>query len=119
MIKGIHHVSLKCRKNEKYHEVYKFYTEVLGLKVARIRGEGEYPDGVMFDTGNGIIELFTDQPDEPEYSIIRHFALETDDTDKCADTVTAAGYEVSSFLRPQPSNQIRQTISESLSASDR
>jgi len=94
MIKGIHHVSLKCFKSEKYNEVVKFYTEVLGLKVARVWGDGKYPDGIMFDTGNGIIELFTNQCDSPEYGIIRHFALETDDVDRCVAAVKAAGYEV-------------------------
>lgn len=94
MIKGLHHVSLKCFKNKKCSEVIRFYSEVLGLKIVRIWGEGEYPDGVMFDTGNGIIELFTNQNDEPEYGIIRHFALETDDVDKCVKKVKSAGYEI-------------------------
>ena len=75
MIKGIHHISMKCSKGEQYNEVVKFYTEVLGMSIARTWGDAEAPDGIMFDTGNGLIEIFTNKEDEPEYSIIRHFAL--------------------------------------------
>ena len=31
MIKGIHHVSLKCSKGRQYNEVLNFYSEVLGM----------------------------------------------------------------------------------------
>ena len=65
LIKGIHHVSMKCRKGEQYQKVISFYRDVLGLRVLRTWGENE-PDGVMFDTGNGAIEIFTNASDEVE-----------------------------------------------------
>ncbi len=90
---------MKCSKGEQYNEVVKFYTEVLGMSIARTWGDAEAPDGIMFDTGNGLIEIFTNKEDEPEYSIIRHFALETDDVDRCVSAVREAGYEV--FIEPK------------------
>lgn len=105
LIKGIHHVSMKCRKGEQYQKVISFYRYVLGLRVLRTWGENE-PDGVMFDTGNGAIEIFTNASDEVELGIIRHFALETDNVDACIQRVKEAGYEV--FIEPKdiviPSN---------------
>ena len=72
----------------------KFCHEVLGLKIARIWGDEKTPDGIMFDAGNGIIEIFTNKDDETELGIIRHFALTTDDVDECVSAVKKAGYEV-------------------------
>ena len=106
MITGIHHISMKCSKGTQYEEVVKFYHEVLGLKIARIWGDEKAPDGIMFDTGNGLIEIFTNKDDEAELGIIRHFALATDNVDKCTADVKKAGYEV--FIEPKdisiPSN---------------
>ena len=59
MIKGIHHVSMKCNA-EEINKVKEFYISVLGLKIVR-----EWPDGIMIDTGNGYIEIFTN-PDETQ-----------------------------------------------------
>lgn len=84
---------MKCHKGEEYNRVVSFYTEVLGLKIVRTWGEAE-PDGVMFDTGNGLIEIFTNRDSEPELGIIRHFALATDDVDSCIEAVKGAGFQV-------------------------
>lgn len=94
MIKGLHHVSLKCSKGKQYNEVVNFYNGILGMKIVKTWGDEENPDGILFDAGNGIIEIFANKNDEPEYGIIRHFALETDDVDKITDAVRGAGYEV-------------------------
>lgn len=99
MIKGLHHVSLKCTKGEQYNKVVKFYNEVLGLSIVKTWGDENAPDGVMFDTGCGIIEVFSNRNDEPEYGIIRHFALAVDDADECVRVVKEAGYEV--FVEPK------------------
>ena len=48
MIKGIHHISMKCGTAEELTNVRKFYLDVLGLKICR-----KWPDGMMIDTGNG------------------------------------------------------------------
>lgn len=60
MITGIHHISMKCSRGTQYEEIVKFYHEVLGLKIARVWGDEKAPDGIMFDTGNGLMGLETD-----------------------------------------------------------
>ena len=79
LVKGIHHIALKCCGAEEFEKTVGFYQDVLGLPVARAWGKGEYA-GVMLDTGSGII--------------VRHFALLTDDVAGCVETVRAAGYQI-------------------------
>lgn len=98
LITGLHHVSMKCRTGKEYNKVVSFYTEVLGLRIVRTWGGAE-PDGVMLDSGNGLIEIFANRNSEPELGIIRHFALATDDVDGCVNAVKNAGYEV--FIEPK------------------
>jgi catechol 2,3-dioxygenase-like lactoylglutathione lyase family enzyme len=98
IITGLHHISMKCHKGNEYKKVVAFYTEVLGLNIVRTWGEAE-PDGIMFDTGNGLIEIFVNSDSEPELGIIRHFALSTDDVDSCVEAIKKAGYEV--FVEPK------------------
>lgn len=98
LVNGLHHVSMKCHKGEEYNKVVAFYTEVLGLKTVRTWGETEI-DGVMLDTGNGLIEIFANRDSEPETGIIRHFALATEDVDGCVEAVRNAGYQI--FVEPK------------------
>ena len=59
MIKGIHHVSFKC-SGEQLRRVIVFYSDTLGIPIIRRWGHDcDNPIGVMFDTGNGIIEVFS------------------------------------------------------------
>ena len=88
MINGIHHISMKCRK-EKLPEVKDFYVSLLELRICR-----EWADGIMLDTGNGMIEIFTNADGEHRLGAIRHVALLTDDVDEITDKVKKAGYEV-------------------------
>ena len=88
MITGIHHVSMKCAK-QQFEKVHQFYTEVLGLQVAR-----QWDGGIMYDTGNGLIELFTNADDDLPKGVIRHFALASDDVDGITERLKSAGYEV-------------------------
>ena len=88
MIKGIHHISMKCKK-EELRKVKDFYVSVLGLRICR-----EWPDGIMLDTGNGMIEIFTNAEGEHRLGAIRHVALLTDDVDEITDKVKKAGYGV-------------------------
>ena len=53
MIKGIHHISMKCGTAEELTNVRKFYIDILGLKIIR-----EWAEGMMIDTGNGLLEIF-------------------------------------------------------------
>lgn len=93
LIKGIHHISMKCNTEEELNKVKDFYISILGLEIIR-----EWPDGIMIDTGNGYIEIFTNADGEHRLGSIRHFALLTDDVDTIAEKVKAAGYEV--FVEP-------------------
>ena len=94
MIKGLHHVSMKCATEEEFCRVLEFYRDILGLKTYR-----QWPGGVLLDTGNGLIEIFLGADVHPGKGILRHFALETEDVDGCAQAVSRAGYPV--FLSPQ------------------
>ena len=94
LIKGMHHVAMKCCNGKEYAETVHFYTDVLGLKIART-----CDNGIMFDTGSGLIEIFRDGVEQLPQWTIRHFAFAVDDADACADTVKAAGYEV--FVGPK------------------
>ena len=100
MVTGIHHVSLKCSKGEQLKKVISFYTETLGMTIARQWGpDSNDPIGIMFDTGNGIIEVFANTENDLPQSVIRHFALSVTDVDKLADRIERAGYDV--FVKPK------------------
>lgn len=93
LVSGIHHVALKCSSAAEFEAEKHFYGDVLGLKKVR-----EWKVGVMFDTGDGIIEIFNNADDRLPTGTIRHFAFAADDVDTCAAAVRAAGYEV--FIGP-------------------
>ena len=92
LVNGIHHVCIKCTK-DKIVEVKKFYNEILGLPILRSWGQPELV-GFMLDTGDGIIEVFTNVEDELPQGAIRHFAFKTEDVEKCVEAVRKAGYEI-------------------------
>ena len=94
MIKGIHHVCIKCDTQEKYEETLRFYQEVLKMKVKR-----QWDGGTMMETGAGLIEIFN-QGDAPlEQGVIRHFALATDCVDEVVDAVRKADYPITVDLK--------------------
>ena len=76
MIKGIHHISMKCGTAEELTNVRKFYIDILGLKIIR-----EWAEGMMIDTGNGLLEIFTNADGTHCLGAICHMALLTDDYD--------------------------------------
>ena len=94
MIKGIHHVSMKCSNQEEYEKTIHFYKDILGLPVKR-----SWNVGIMLDTGAGLIEIFNDGEEKLDKGVIRHFAFDVDDADQCIDVVRKAGYEV--FVEPK------------------
>ena len=94
LIKGIHHVSMKCESAEEYQKVISFYKEVLEIPVAR-----QWSEGIMLDTGNGIIEIFNNGDKVVERGVISHFAFATDSVDECVEKIKKAGYEV--FVEPK------------------
>ncbi len=94
LIRGIHHISMKCVTQEDYQRVLSFYRDVLGLRVVR-----QWDNGMMLDTGSGLLEIFRDGQSPLEKGVIRHVALAAGDVDECARRVTQAGYPV--FLGPK------------------
>ena len=88
MIRGIHHVSMKCTAAD-LPAVRAFYTGLLGLRLLR-----EWPEGLMLDTGAGLLEIFTTGGGVREKGAIRHVAFAVDDVDAAAAAVRGAGYEV-------------------------
>ncbi|MDO5575403.1 MAG: VOC family protein [bacterium] len=93
-IKGIHHVSMKCCGKDEYEKVLHFYRNVLGLTEIR-----SWDTGIMLDSGNGLIEIFTDGEERLAKGVIRHFAFAVTDVDACAKAVKEAGYQV--FIEPR------------------
>lgn len=94
LVKGLHHVSMKCSSIEEYEKTVDFYKNIIGIPVART-----WEAGIMLDTGSGIIEIFNDGDGALGKGVIRHFAFATDDVDACAEAVKKAGYEV--FIEPK------------------
>ncbi len=89
LIKGTHHVAIKCKDDAMFDEVIRFYTEILGLDLLR-----SWDGGAMIDTGNSVIEVFAAGMIQDQTGSINHFALETDDVDLCIETVRKAGYTI-------------------------
>ncbi len=84
---------MKCGTEDELRRVKEFYIDILGLKICRT-----WSDGLMIDTGNGFIEIFTNADGEHRLGAIRHLALLTDDVDETVRKVKSAGYEV--FVEP-------------------
>lgn len=94
LINGIHHISMKTCNEEEYNKTVEFYTKILGLKVAR-----SWDNGIMFDAGNAMIEIFKNGDIQPGRGTIRHLAFGTKDLGACVKAVTEAGYEI--FVGPK------------------
>ena len=93
MITGIHHISLKCGTKEDFEKAKDFYLNVLGFSVLR-----EWPDGIMIDSGAGLLEIFSNGEGIRTKGALRHIAFATDDADGIVEKVKAAGYKV--FIEP-------------------
>ncbi len=93
MITGIHHISMKCETKEEFEKARDFYLDVLGFSVVR-----SWPEGVMIDSGSGMIEIFCNGAGIRGKGAIRHVAFASDDVDGIVARVKAAGYSV--FIEP-------------------
>ena len=91
---GIHHISMKCGSAEALAGVRRFYCNLLGLPVVH-----EWTEGILLDTGRGLLEVFTNGQGRCETGAIRHVALAVDDAAQCAEMAREAGYDV--FLGPK------------------
>ena len=89
MIRGIHHVSMKCLSGDEFARAKAFYLETLGLPVRR-----EWPQGIMIDAGNALIEIFCTGEGVKEKGALRHIALAVDDVDAYTEKARRAGCAV-------------------------
>ena len=93
MIKGLHHISMKCGTQEEFEKAKSFYLDLLGFNIVR-----EWPEGIMIDYGNGMLEIFSNGSGVKTKGALRHIAFATDNVDEMVDIVKKAGYEV--FIEP-------------------
>ena len=93
MITGLHHISLKCGMPEEFDKAKAFYIDLLGF--AKVR---EWPEGIMIDFGNGMLEIFCNGAGIKTKGALRHIAFATDNVDEMIDKIKSAGYEV--FIEP-------------------
>lgn len=93
LIKGTHHIAIKCADKKMFDAVKSFYCDVLGLELLRSWGEGE-GSGMMLGTGNSILEVFACGGSAAKDAAVNHFALATDDVDACVKAVSDAGYTI-------------------------
>lgn len=91
LIKGLHHVHLKCMKNQ-FEDVLHFYVDVLGLRLL-----AKQEDCAILDTGNGIVEIFNDAEALLGQGDLRHLAFQVEDVEACIRTVEAAGYQIKEY----------------------
>ncbi|MBQ3257029.1 MAG: VOC family protein [Oscillospiraceae bacterium] len=89
LIKGVHHVCMKCVTSEQFDEVRKFYGEILGLPVVR-----SWAAGIMYDLGGSLLEVFSNGAEALPQGVWQHIALATDDVDACVKAVSKAGYAI-------------------------
>jgi len=93
LIKGVHHICLKCPGVEAFEKTIHFYHDLLGMPVVRSWGSGDNL-GIMLSTGDALMEIFSNGDGILPQGAIRHLALATDDVDACIATVAAEGYEI-------------------------
>ncbi|MBQ1334900.1 MAG: VOC family protein [Clostridia bacterium] len=93
MIKGIHHINMKCGTQEQFKKAVSFYCDILGMKV-----ELEWAEGVMIDTGAGRLEILNSGDGTTDIGALRHYALDADNVDELVEKVRAAGYKI--FIEP-------------------
>ena len=85
----MHHISMKCSTKEEFEKTKDVYLNTLGFPVKRT-----WPEGIMIDTGSGLLEIFCNGAGIKAKGAIRHIAFSTDDVDGIIAKVRAAGYEV-------------------------
>lgn len=93
MIKGLHHVALRCSNLDNYNETLDFYENIIGMKVKYSWGEGLYA-ATMMELNGGIIEIFASGRAPGDIGAINHFCFEADDPEVAVRKVQEAGYPV-------------------------
>ncbi len=92
-ITGVHHIALKAKGKAAFEKTIHFYHDILGLPIVRTWGSEDEP-AAMLSTGDGMLEIFANAPDELSEGALRHLAFAVEDTDACIEAVRAAGYTV-------------------------
>jgi glyoxylase I family protein len=94
----VHHIAIIC---SDYAKSKQFYTEVLGLKIAReVYREQRKSYKLDLEVGNLYqIELFSfpnppARPSRPEAAGLRHLAFEVDDLDEAVAHITSFGVDI-------------------------
>lgn len=93
MIKGIHHVALRCRDMKNYRDTLEFYQNIIGMKEKYSWGEGDFA-ATMLEINGDVIEIFSTGKALDETGTINHFCFETDDPAEETRKVLEAGYPV-------------------------
>ena len=89
LVKGVHHVCMKCVTEEQFDKVQYFYGIVLGVNEVR-----RWAAGVMYDLGGSLLEVFSNGAEALPQGVWQHIALATDDVDACVKAVREAGYAI-------------------------
>ena len=84
---------MKCGTKEEFERARDFYLNILGFSIVR-----EWPEGIMLNSGGGLLEIFCNGAGIKSKGAIRHVAFSADDVDGLVAKVKAAGYEV--FIEP-------------------
>lgn len=92
-VKGIHHISVKCRGVAEFEQAVHFYRDLLGLK-EQFRWGSEDAPGMMLDTGSGRMEISSTADDRPGEGSLRHIAFDVEDVDAFIELVRAEGCEI-------------------------
>ncbi len=93
MVKGIHHVALRCLNLDNYNQTLDFYVNVIGMNVKHSWGSGDFA-ATMLELNGGIIEIFSTGKASNEIGTINHFAFECDDVFESVKKVQEAGYQI-------------------------
>ena len=93
LLHGVHHVNLKVPGYACWKETLAFYTETLGLPLARQWGEGD-ESCAMIDLGGCLLELMATGEAEPGIGRFTHIAFRTDSADRALELARQAGRPV-------------------------
>ncbi|MCR5606441.1 MAG: VOC family protein [Treponema sp.] len=106
MIKGLHHIALRCINEDNYKETLSFYENIIGMKVKYSWGKGIYA-ATMLELNGSIIEIFASGKAAENTGTINHFCFETDNPKAEEKKLLEAGYPVLI-----PTTNIKLTLTE-------
>ena len=93
MVKGLHHVALRCSSLDNYTETLDFYKNIIGMTVKYSWGEGVYA-ATMLELNGSVIVIFASGRASGDIGAINHFCFEVDDPALEVQQMQEAGYPV-------------------------